>query len=208
MLRNTVEARYLDHYSYLNSPIHRLGAHTKLAIAIAMVFLVLLIPIWWYWFHAVVWLMLLVTALVSRIPLGGLLKRLRWVWVVLLVISLGRLWQEDGLYRFLSAIIKGSECLVTMVLLANTTRFTDLLQVIAALQAPRIFVTTLSLMYRYLFVLTDEKNRMLRARRSRTFRQSNWWVWLLQSNLIANLFVRCAERASRIHAAMLSRGMQ
>ena len=118
-----VEARYLDHYSYLDSPIHRLGAHTKLAVVIGLVFLVLLIPIRWEWFHALVWGMLIVAGISSRLPLGGVIKRLRWIWLVVLMLSLGRLWQPDGVYRFLTTLIKSSECLVAMVLLANTTRF-------------------------------------------------------------------------------------
>lgn len=203
-----MEARYLDHYSYLDSPIHRLGAHTKLAIAIAIVFLVLLVPISWYWFHALVWLVLILAGISSRLPVGGVLKRLRWIWLAVIVLSVGRLWQPDGWYRFVSTLLKSSECLVTMVLLANTTRFSDLLQVISALQAPRILVTTLSLMYRYLFVLSDERNRMLRARRSRTFMGGKWRIWKSQANIITHLFVRCTERATRIHAAMCSRGLQ
>ena len=71
-----------------------------------------------------------------------------------------------------------------------------------------MLVTTLSLMYRYLFVLSDERNRMLRARRSRTFRSSRREIWMMQANIITHLFVRCTERAGRIHAAMCSRGMQ
>lgn len=207
MLRG-VEAQYLDYYSYLDSPVHRLGAHTKLAVAIGMVFLVLLIPVSWTWFHGGVWGILILATISSRLPIGGVIKRMRWVWLAVLMLSIGRLWQPDGSYYFLSTLIKSSECLLVMVLLSNTTRFNDLLQVITALNAPHVLVTTLSLMYRYLFVLTDERNRMLRARRSRTFTRSKWHTWQTQSNIITLLFVRCAERAGRIHAAMCSRGMQ
>ena len=203
-----MEAQYLDHYSYLDSPVHRLGAHTKLALAVGMVFLILLIPISWAWFHIGVWALLIMATISSRLPIGGVIKRLRWILLAVLMLSVGRIWQPDGWLYFLSTLLKSSECLVIMVLLSNTTRFSELLQVIAALQAPQVLVTTLSLMYRYLFVLSDERNRMLRARRSRTFTRSKWNIWQTQSNIITLLFVRCAERAGRIHAAMCSRGMQ
>ena len=203
-----VEAQYLDHYSYLDSPVHRLGAHTKLAIAISMVFLILLIPISWTWFHISVWAVLMVATTSSRLPVSGMLKRLRWMWLAVLMLSIGRIWQPDGWHYFFSTLLKSTECLLVMVILSNTTRFADLLQVITALQAPHVLVTTLALMYRYLFVLTDERNRMLRARRSRTFTHSKWRIWQTQSNIITLLFVRCVDRAGRIHAAMCARGMQ
>ena len=43
-----------------------------------------------------------------------------------------------------------------MVLLSNTTPFSELLRVLKAARVPALLVTTLSLMYRYLFVLVDE----------------------------------------------------
>lgn len=204
-----MEARYLDHYSYLNSPVHRIPAHLKLAAAILLVFLVLLIPVHWETFHLLVLAVIVVTALASRLPLVQLVRRIWWMWIVVLMLALGRLWQpEEGVYLFLSTLLKSTECLMIMVLLANTTRFTELLQVLGALGVPRILLTTLSLMYRYLFVLTDERNRMQRARRARTFNTDRWQLWKTQASIISHLFLRCTERAGRIHAAMSSRGWQ
>ena len=131
---------------------------------------ILLIPVRWETVHLVIAVGLLIVALAARIPLIGLIKRLRWVWLVILVLSLGRLWQPGGWYSPPARFVKASECLIAMSLLANTTRFVDLLQIIAGVGTPRIFVTTLALMYRYLFVLSDESHRMHRARLSRTFR--------------------------------------
>lgn len=203
-----MEARYIDHYSYIDSPIHRVGPHFKMAATIALIFLILLFPLRWEWFHAGVWIGLIVVGVLSRIPLVGLIKRLKWLWLAIVVLSLGRLWQPNGLYEFSSSVLKSSECLLTMSLLANTTRFVDILQVLTAIQTPKALVTTLSLMYRYLFVLTDEKNRMLRARKARSFQSGRWSAWKIQANIISHLFVRCVDRASRIHAAMCSRGWQ
>jgi len=61
-------------------------------------------------------------------------------------------------------------------------------------------------MYRYVFVIVDEAQRMLRARNSRNYRGK----WILQSKvigtMIANLFLRSYERGERVYLAMLSRG--
>jgi len=203
-----VEAYYLDHYSYLDSPIHRIPASIKLAVAVGLVFAVLLLPVHWETFHASLWVGIIIVALMSRIPLLGLLRRIWWMWIIVLLLSAGRLPQENGAYLFFSSLLRASECLVIMILLANTTRFTDLLQVLAGIGTPRVLVTTMGLMYRYLFVLTDERHRMHRARRSRTFRHTRRGEWLLRANVITHLFVRCTDRAGRIYAAMVSRGMQ
>jgi cobalt/nickel transport system permease protein len=93
-----------------------------------------------------------------------------------------------------------------MILLANTTPFAEILRVLRQLRVPDIFITTLALMYRYLFVLADEAERMKRARQSRTFTHRRWLTWKTLATVIGQLFVRSTERAERIYAAMCARG--
>ena len=83
------------------------------------------------------------------------------------------------LFAFLLA--RCTLCLLAMVLLANTTPFADLLRVLKRFRVPALMVTTLALMYRYLFVLADEAQRMKRARASRTA----WWS-LRSNSLLGN----------------------
>ena len=71
---------------------------------------------------------------------------------------------------------------------------------------PGLLVTTLALLYRYLFVLIDELERMQRARAARTFRSSRWKTWQVLASIAGQLFVRSTERAERIYAAMCARG--
>jgi cobalt/nickel transport system permease protein len=93
-----------------------------------------------------------------------------------------------------------------MLLLANTTPFSDLLRVLKRLHVPALLVTTLALMYRYLFVLIDEAQRMKRARTSRTFSSKRSWTWHMSATVISQLFIRASERAERIYDAMCARG--
>jgi cobalt/nickel transport system permease protein len=203
-----VEARYLDHYSYLSSPVHRLPASLKFGVAIGAVLLVLLIPVTWWVFHLAVVCAIILVGLASRLPVAGLAKRIWWIWLVVLALAAGRLFQPDGLRLFVSTLIRASECLLIMVLLANTTRFTALLDVLSGIGLPKVLITTLGLMYRYLFVLSDERNRMQRARRSRTFTAGRWSQWRIRATILSQLFLRCTDRANRIYAAMCARGMQ
>jgi cobalt/nickel transport system permease protein len=93
-----------------------------------------------------------------------------------------------------------------MILLSNTTPFSSLLLTMKRLGVPRLLVTILALLYRYLFVLIDEAERLHRARASRTFSTSRTKKWQMLASLIGQLFVRSTERAERIYSAMTARG--
>jgi cobalt/nickel transport system permease protein len=55
-------------------------------------------------------------------------------------------------------------------------------------------------------VLADESERMRRARASRTFTRGRRFQWQTLASVAGLLFVRAAERAERIYAAMCARG--
>ena len=200
---------YLDQYAHLNSPVHRIPAPTKLAIAMALLFLSLLFPISWTWYYWGLAILLLVGAISSRVPLGFLLRRMLWLELVIVGMAASRLFGDDGGFiPFLALVVHATACAAVMLLVSSTTRFTDILSTLSALGLPSLLVTTLGLMYRYLFVLTDEAARMRRARLARTFRRDRGRLWRAMASVIAQLFVRSAERAQRIHSAMLARGWQ
>jgi cobalt/nickel transport system permease protein len=81
-----------------------------------------------------------------------------------------------------------------------------LLSVLRRLRVPWLFVTTLTLMHRYLFVLAEESERMRRARSCRLFRSDRRFQWQTLSSVAGQLFVRASERAERIYDAMCARG--
>jgi cobalt/nickel transport system permease protein len=93
-----------------------------------------------------------------------------------------------------------------MILLTSVTPFAELLRTLRTLGMPALLITVLALMYRYLFVLVDEAERMQRARRSRTFLVRRAQAWQSLATLAGQLFVRSTERAERIYAAMCARG--
>lgn len=72
---------------------------------------------------------------------------------------------------------------------------------------PKIFIMIMSFMYRYLFLLVDEVQRMQRAKESRSFGKAKHLHTLRTlSNIIGVLFIRSYERAERVYLAMCSRG--
>ena len=196
----------LDRHSRLDSPVHRLPAWLKLAVALLIVLCTALTTEFHAWYFSSVAAVLILWAVVSRVPLGFLLRRVLWLEPIVLGVAVLSLFQHSGGRIFLLMATKGTLCLVTMVLLANTTPFAELLLVLRRVRVPSLLITTLALMYRYLFVLIDEAERMRRARASRTFAKPGLGSWKALGTVIGQLFVRSSERAERIYAAMCARG--
>jgi len=70
-------------------------------------------------------------------------------------------------------------------------------------------VHLLLLTYRYVFVIEQEYQRLVRATKIRGFRsRSNMHTYRTYAYLIGMLFVRASERAERVHQAMLCRGFK
>jgi len=114
--------------------------------------------------------------------------------------------QPHGWARCALAMSKANLCLLATLLLSQTTPATEMLRVLQRLRVPWLFITTLTLMHRYLFVLADESERMRRARASRTFTRGRRWQWVALASVVGQLFVRASERAERIYNAMCARG--
>ena len=172
---------FIDRYARLDSPEHALAAAPKLLAALAAL---------------------------SRVPAHFLARRLLIAAPFALGVAALALWQPDGLRIFLILLAKSTLCLATMILLTTTTPFTDLLAALRRARLPAVFVTTLALLYRYLFVLREEAARMRRARWSRSFAATRAHRWRALATVAGHLFIRSTERAERIYAAMSARGWE
>jgi cobalt/nickel transport system permease protein len=196
----------LDPYHQRVSPLHRASPTAKLVVAIVVVAGIVALPRSAWLAYGAAGLALLVLALVSRAPLGRLARRILVLEPFVVGVALLSLLQPGGLSIFLAAVTKSTLCISTMTLLVATTRFSDLLLSLVRLRVPRLLVTTLALMYRYLFVLLDEMATLERARRSRSFSHGRRAVWRSRAAVAGQLFVLTSERAERIYAAMCARG--
>ncbi|MCL5280814.1 MAG: cobalt ECF transporter T component CbiQ [Planctomycetes bacterium] len=201
-----MDHQLLSLYQHRDSPIHRLPATVKLIGALVFVFVVVLLPLSAWRAYALGAAALLLIAAFARLPARVLARKLLWVEPFALGIALLALLQHNGIRVFAAMLARSTLCLLCMVLLSSTTRFTDLLQALGRARVPSLLVTTLALMHRYVFLLHDEMGRMRRARRSRTFTDGRLWVWRSGAGVIAHLFLRSLEHAERIYAAMCARG--
>jgi cobalt/nickel transport system permease protein len=195
-----------DPYVNRQSVIHRLQAGIKLFAALGMVVTTVALPRSAWLAYSAMGIALVVIIALSRLPLVHILKRLALLEPFVLAVALLSLWQRDGVLVFAGLVTKGTISLFTMVILVATTRFSDILRVFSSTHVPSVLVTTISLMYRYLFLILDEMTRMSRARAGRTFTTGRWLTWHTLANVAGHLFVRTSERAERIYAAMCARG--
>ncbi len=120
---------------------------------------------------------------------------------------------DAGVIRFVSIVIRSWLSVQAAILLVATTQFPDLMHALRHLRVPNVIVTVVSLMYRYLFVLSDEVLRLLRARESRSAvpaggKGGGSVVWRAQvaGAMAGQLFLRSYERSDRVYSAMLARG--
>ena len=189
-----------------SSPMYAAPAGAKLAVAVALITVTMLLPpsqSRWLIVVAGILLFAMVFILVSP---WFVAKRLLMLAPFMLCVVLGAALQPGSALDWRIVAAKSSLCLVTVILLANTTPFGAILRVLEKMGVPALLITTMALMNRYLFVLADEMVRMRRARTSRTFVRSRGFTWTVLATVAARLFERAAERADRIYAAMCARG--
>jgi cobalt/nickel transport system permease protein len=184
-------------------------AGVKLLVAIAMIVTCVLVPprgAAMLITFSTVTLVIVVLAGLSLIPVREMLYRLLTLEPFAVLAGSLALFQPDGGRLFIAIIVRTTLTLSTAILLAYTTPFERLLAVFRKMHVPGILLLTLTLAYRYLAVLSEESQRMKRARLSRSFGIHRSHKWKMQSTLLAQLFVRTGDRAARIHAAMCCRG--
>jgi cobalt/nickel transport system permease protein len=194
------------HHGQPDSLVYRLPAALKLGVALVIIVATVLVPIQWQaWFIGVAGLLIL-TAGMSRLPLFFLFRRLLVLSPFVLGVVLVNAFQPAGRDRWLAVAVKSVLCLLTVILVSNTTPFSQILRALKSIRVPALLITTLALMHRYLFVLMDESERMRRARASRTFTRGRRFHWNTLATVVGQLFIRASERAERIYDAMCARG--
>jgi len=194
------------HHGRLDGPVHRLPAAPKLGLALVIIVVTVLAPVQWRaWFIGVA-VLLVLTAWLSQLPLFFLSRRLLVLSPFVLGVVLVNAFQLAGCANWPVVAVKSVLCLLTVILVSNTTPFSQILRVLKSIRVPALLITTLALMHRYLFVLMDESERMRRARASRTFTRGRRFHWNTLATVVGQLFIRASERAERIYDAMCARG--
>lgn len=123
------------------------------------------------------------------------------------VLVIGGVSVTGGALGLVTILAKFALSLSAALLLVATTGFDQVCVALRRLGAPRVLVAQLLLTHRYLFVLSAEAARSLRAHALRAPGRERPTL-RVAGTMLAALLVRALSRAERIHAAMRCRGFE
>lgn len=103
--------------------------------------------------------------------------------------------------------LKTVSLMVAFMALVATMTVDTLGHTLNRMRLPDKMVHLILITYRYLFVLEQEYQRLVRAMKIRNFYpKTNLHSYRTYAYLVGMLFVRASERARRVHSAMICRG--
>jgi cobalt/nickel transport system permease protein len=199
---------FIDKYSELKSPIHEITPGVKIAVFLLFIIMIVLAPPSKMGQFAGFLAMLSVAVFISKVPPLYILKRSLLVLPFVVFVAVTAPFQSHNPYKDYFAVIflKSWLSAAALTLLSATTAFPDFLKGMESLKVPKIMITLLSFMYRYVFVLMDEVMRMETARDSRYFGGHYRRQVKAYAGMIGSLFIRTYERAERVYQCMAARG--
>jgi cobalt/nickel transport system permease protein len=226
-----MHAHAFDQYHYKESPVHRLDPRVKVLVTVGFILSNALLPDGSWFAFAIAWLILLFACEFSNMGLWFTLKR-SFVALPFALVAVSAIFSplgeplaewnlgfitliptDFGVVRLLSILIRSWLSVQIAILLVATTTFPDLIHAFEHLRVPRSLTTIVAFLYRYLFILTDEVYRLLRARQARSAgipkrKRGGKLIWRAKvaGSMAGQLFLRSYERSDRIYNAMLSRG--
>lgn len=221
----------LDRYLHKESPIHALDPRVKLVGTVAFIVNNVLLPDGAWFGFAAAWLLTVAVSHRAQLGIGFAVRRsfialpfmlagfsvifatpgttlaeVHWFGLDLVI-------TDAGIVRMISLMLRTWLSVQMAILMTATTTFPDLTHALRHLRVPAILVAIISFMYRYLFVLVDESQRLLRARASRSAALPGHkaggnlpWRAKVAGGMAGQLLVRSMDRADRVYNAMVARG--
>jgi cobalt/nickel transport system permease protein len=213
-----LDFKSLDLLARRESAIHRLDPRAK--VLTTLVFIVCVVSFGRYELAAMIPFLIFPTAVLALadLPVGYVVRKTAVVlpFAVLVglfnpffdrqvLLQLGPFDIWGGVISWVSIVIRALLTAGAAIILIATTGFPAVCNALEHLGMPRVFALQLLFLYRYIFVLTDEGERVTRARQLRTCGSKGLGLRHFGS-LAGHLLLRSWERAERIHMAMLARG--
>ncbi|MBI9048184.1 MAG: cobalt ECF transporter T component CbiQ [Anaerolineaceae bacterium] len=220
-------------YVDIESNLHELDARIKLPAAFALIVLIGALPQGAWPVLLFLFMTILGLQIASEIPFTVLYSR-SLIAIPFLLAALPILFTTDGIVfaefeflkmpmtisiagieRFVHILLKSWFSVHIAILLAATTQMMDLLNAMRVYRAPKMIVMIFRLMWRYLSIMVNKAQRMMRARAARSVNinghhksRINHTVWQAKvtGSMAGSLFVQSLEQSERVYFAMLSRG--
>jgi len=201
---------FLDPYSRGNTICHRLPDRLKILLVLAMIITALVVPARHWPVHGLMGAALFLMLSLAGIPLRYIVVRLMFFFPMILGLAIAvpvSTGFTKGWDIMATILLRSTLSFLGVLWLVNVTPFDRLLVAMRKMGLPQTLAAILSFMYRYIFVVFDELERMREARRARTFsKRGTWASWKSNAQLIGMLLIRSMDRAERVHGAMCARG--
>jgi cobalt/nickel transport system permease protein len=114
---------------------------------------------------------------------------------------------RQGFLYAITFVLRVATCVSVAVLLFLTTQRDMLFKSLRSLRVPKVYVLTLGMCYRYIFLLMEMVRDFFTAKKSRTIRSfavrdEQKWV----AGRIGYMLVKSLDMSNKVHDAMVSRG--
>jgi len=212
------DVHVLDRLAEIDSPVHRLDPRAKVAVTALFLVTVVSFPK-----REIAELMPLCLYPAALVALGHVPARVLGRYLLLaspfavlvgifnplidreIAARIGSVAISGGWLSFASILVRFLLTVSAALILLACTGYVGVCGALGRLGAPRLLVTQFLLLYRFLFVLSEEAARMARAHllRSPSGRGPTIRVW---TSLAGHLLLRAYDRGLRLHSAMLCRG--
>lgn len=228
-----MHADAFDRYYHAESPLHRLDPRVKVVLAVAFILSNALLPDGAWAAFGLAWILILLANHFSSLGVDFSFRR-SFIALPFALAAVSAIFMpagqplaewtlgpiqliptDAGVLRFASIMLRAWLSVQAGILLVSVTQFPDMIHAFEHLRVPAILTTIVAFLYRYLFVLTDEVLRLLRARDARSAAlpglksgRNVFWRAKIAGNMAGQLFLRSYERSDRIYNAMLARGYQ
>ncbi len=197
----------LERWAQRKSPLHARDARAKILTLLAFLIALATTPSGASIRIAAYAVVALAAVLAGRLPLFGVLFRAGIVLpfsITFAVIS----WIGGDTVRAIALVEKTYLSSIAVLVVAGTTPLPALLRGFESLGAPRVLVSVIQFLYRYLFVISEQAQHMrvaaaCRAGLRKISRRNRFQA---AAGALGVLFARSYHRADGIYSAMLARG--
>jgi cobalt/nickel transport system permease protein len=114
---------------------------------------------------------------------------------------------QQGVNAAIIFVMRVAACVSAVVLLFITTPHQVLFKSLRTIGVPKIYVLTLGMAYRYIFLLMDLIREMMVAKKARTIRSRSMFdeqKWV--GGRMGYTLIRSLDLSEKVHMAMMSRG--
>ena len=200
--------RKIDELGKKDTIIHKINPMIKIIVTLAYVIKVVSMKEFLFADVIVILAYSIFIFIFAKIPVNIILRKLIFVLpVVLGVITINLIIDfsyKEIIYSLL-LLFKCTFSLIGTLQLLATTTINDLALAMKKLRVPKVLISTLLMIYRYILVLMEEGYRIKSAYQLRTMGKksmtiSDWGI------IMGRLLLRTIDRAEQVYSAMIMRG--